>query len=226
MKFSNKKGVFVMGVVSFFVLILIFYIEQPYKFIQLTKSDSVIIRPTFTESAYSDKGFYDYYKKNCDESCLTTEIKELSRYETSKNGLDVLKTFNFNIIDDITVHENPEILSKYKTVVLLHNEYVTQEEFDAITSHPHVIYLYPNALYAKITYEDNKITLIRGHNYPESSIRNGFDWKFDNTPLEYDSICTDWKFYRIDNGYMLNCYPDTIIKKKTEILLAMVKLFK
>jgi len=215
-----------MGIVGTLILFLIFYVEQPYKFIQLKKSDSVIIRPIFTESAYSDKGFYEYFRGECDESCLTTEIKQLSRFETSKNGLDVFKTFNFNIIDDIQVHNNPAILSDYKTVVLLHNEYVTQEEFDAITSHPNVIYLYPNALYAEIEYENEKITLIRGHNYPESSISNGFDWKFDNSKLEYDSDCKNWEFYKIDNGYMLNCYPDTIIKRKTEILLEMIRLFK
>ena len=33
---------------------------------------------------------------------------------------------------------------------MLHNEYVTRPMFDAITSHPNVIYLYPNALYAEI----------------------------------------------------------------------------
>ena len=45
---------------------------------------------------------------------------------------------------------------------MLHNEYVTQAMFDAITNHPNVIYLYPNALYAEIEvdYENNLITLI------------------------------------------------------------------
>ena len=67
--------------------------------------------------------------------------------------------------------------------------------FNAIINHPHVIYLYPNALYAEIEvdYEKNEITLIRGHGYPESTIGNGFDWEFDNThPYEYDENCFDF----------------------------------
>ena len=83
---------------------------------------------------------------------------------------------------------------------MLHNEYVTEKEFDAITNYPKVVYLYPNALYAKVisNYDNNTITLIRGHEYPSPQIGNGFDWKFDNSVLEYDNSCADWKFNEID----------------------------
>ena len=93
---------------------------------------------------------------------------------------------------------------------MLHNEYVTKEMFDAITSHPNVVYLYPNALYAEIevNYDDDTISLIRGHNYPDPLIRNGFDWIYDNSLLEYNLECVDWKFEPIPNGHMLNCYPE------------------
>ena len=97
---------------------------------------------------------------------------------------------------------------------MLHNEYVTRAMFDAITSHPKVIYLYPNALYAEIEvdYDNNTITLIRGHNYPEKEISNGFDWEFDNThPFEYDNNCEQMLFYPIDNGWRSNCYPEKIL---------------
>ncbi len=122
--------------------------------------------------------------------------------------------------------QNPDILKKYDTVILLHNEYVTKKEFDAITNHPNVIYLYPNALYAEITinYEQNSITLLRGHNYPESKIRNGFDWKFDNSILEYDIDCQKMGFDKIDNGWMLNCYPERAIHQ-SKVLLEMIRNF-
>ena len=84
--------------------------------------------------------------------------------------------------------------------------------FDAITSHPNVIYLYPNALYAEIEvdYDNNTITLIRGHNYPEPEITNGFDWEFDNThPYEYDQNCEQMMFYQNSAGWMTNCYPES-----------------
>ena len=101
--------------------------------------------------------------------------------------------------------------------------------FDAITNHPNVIYLYPNALYAEIEvdYVDETITLIRGHNYPEPQITNGFDWEFDNThPYEYDSLCADMKFYQIENGWMTNCYPENFFLKNTESLFNLLKLVK
>ena len=106
-------------------------------------------------------------------------------------------------------------------MILLHNEYVTQSMFNSIINHPHVIYLYPNALYAEIEvdYKKNEITLIRGHGYPESTIMNGFDWEFDNThPYEYDIECENWEFYRIPNGEMLNCYPERKLISNIELL--------
>jgi len=124
------------------------------------------------------------------------------------------------------VDQKPDILKQYDKVILLHNEYVTKKEFDAITNHPNVIYLYPNALYAeiKVDYSNNLMTLQRGHNFPESEIRNGFDWKFDNSPLEYNLDCTDMGFDRIDNGWMLNCYPERPIHQ-SKVLLEMIKEF-
>jgi len=112
---------------------------------------------------------------------------------------------------------------------MLHNEYVTRAMFDAITSHPNVIYLYPNALYAEIEvdYIDETITLIRGHNYPEPEITNGFDWKFDNThPYEFDKICADMEFYKIENGWMTNCYPENFFLEDHQGLLNLLKTIK
>jgi hypothetical protein len=100
--------------------------------------------------------------------------------------------------------------------------------FDAITNHPNVIYLYPNALYAEIEvdYIDETITLVRGHNYPEPSIINGFDWEFDNThPYEFDSECADMEMYQIKNGWMTNCYPENVFLKNSHamVLLKAIK---
>ena len=112
---------------------------------------------------------------------------------------------------------------------MLHNEYVTRAMFDAITSHPNVIYLYPNALYAEIevNYVDQTITLIRGHNYPEQKIANGFDWPFDNThPYEYDDVCLNMEFYKIGGAWMTNCYPENLFFQNTEQLFNLLKLVK
>lgn len=175
------------------------------------KNSVVIVYPVFTQAAYSKNGFYYYYYKKCDSSCLTVKLPDsiVPIYQTGGRALMALSLLNYSVITDVDVDRNPNILKNYDKVILLHNEYVTQREFDAITSHPHVLYLYPNALYANITadYANNTITLIKGHGYPDSSVQNGFGWKFDNSQDEYRVKCNSWQFYKIDNGIMVNCYP-------------------
>ena len=174
--------------------------------------NTVVIIPIFTANAYKVPGFYNYYDGSCDEKCLTVSIEDrTSGFTSSNSGLEILKFLQYEMITDVDVDKNPNILKKYDKVIVLHNEYVTKIEFDAITNHPNVVYLYPNALYAEVesNYENDTITLKRGHNYPEEKIINGFDWEFENTdPFEYDFGCHDWEFYEITNGVMLNCYPD------------------
>ena len=173
--------------------------------------DVVYVYPIFTQGAYGDHGFYDYYNKKCGPECLTLPIpsKFVPRYGASMTATIVLSLLNYSHITDVQVDKNPDILKKYHKVIVLHNEYVTKREFDAITSHPNVIYLFPNALYAEVRtdYANNTFTLIRGHGYPIPSIVNGFDWKFDNSNLEYDVNCENMTFTIIPNGKMLNCYP-------------------
>ena len=193
---------------------------------------SVVVFPIFTAAAYSEPGFYTFYRGDCDQEfhgvlfrdddCLTVKLEEeySPLFTSSANGVQVLNLLDYEIITDITIHQNPEILLEYEKIILLHNEYVTSIQFDAITSHPNVIYLYPNALYAEIDFDEElwEISLIRGHNYPDPLIRNGFDWKFDNSLEEYDVTCKDMKFSKIDNGWMLNCYPENILHKSQELL--------
>ena len=185
--------------------------------------NAIVIVPIFTSSAYWEPGFYTYYRGECDFRCLTTTIKTdyPLGYSGSANAVKILKLLGYEMMTDLEVDKNPDILESYDKVIILHNEYVTQNEFDAITRHPKVIYLYPNALYAKIIADHDRgiITLIRGHNYPEPEVMNGFDWKFDNTnPYEFDNECKEWEFYEVDNGIMLNCYPENIIYTDKSLL--------
>ncbi|MDE1724937.1 MAG: hypothetical protein KGH76_03440 [Thaumarchaeota archaeon] len=186
--------------------------NQRLKMVSITNETekSVVVVPVLTSSAYSEWGFYAYYRGECSR-CLTVKIHDdLHSLMDSSNGLKVLKSLGYHTITDIDIDRNPKILEQYDEVILLHNEYVTQREFDAITKHPQVLYLYPNALYAKVSidYWNNTVTLVRGHGYPNSTIANGFGWKFDNSKLEYDRMCDNWNFHKIDNGMMLNCYPE------------------
>jgi len=185
--------------------------------------DTVFIYPSFTQAAYSNHGFYEYYHKTCDITCLTVPIptKVVGFQSSSIAGAFVLKLLNYPYVKDEDIDKNPDILKQYKRVIVLHSEYVTKKEFDAITNHPDVIFLYPNALYAKVSvnYDSNTITLVRGHGYPDPSVRNGFGWKDDNSKYEYDVHCDNWTFYRsVDNYSMLNCYPEYKILSTSALL--------
>ncbi|HSB57561.1 MAG TPA: hypothetical protein VLD38_07125 [Nitrosopumilaceae archaeon] len=186
---------------------------------------TVVVVPVFTASAYTEPGFYTYYNGKCDSSCLTIPITDLIPTHASINAVQVLMILGYEFVTDVDIDKNPGILKKYDKVIMLHSEYVTKKEFDAITNHPKVLYLYPNALYAEIKtdYDKNMITLIRGHSYPSPDIGNGFGWKFDNTNYEYDHDCFDMKFYKIDNGMMLNCWPEDIIHTNKDLLKSIKK---
>ncbi|MDE1814020.1 MAG: hypothetical protein KGI05_05065 [Thaumarchaeota archaeon] len=187
--------------------------------------DIVFVYPIFTQAAYGTNGFYDYYNKKCDTSCLTVSIpaKINGVQASSIAGAWALKLLQFPFVTDEDIDKNPDILKQYKRVIILHSEYVTKKEFDAITSHQDVIFLYPNALYAEVKtdYDNNTITLIRGHGYPDPNITNGFDWKGDNSKYEYNVQCDKWNFYKKDNATMLNCYPEYKMLYSAELLKSL-----
>ena len=216
------------------------YKMDRYNEIALWHDDSqkvAVVFPLFTSAAYADGGFYDYFAGKCD-SCTTTTIKvpELL-YTSSGNAIQAFDLLGYDIINDATIDKNPDVLKRYHKVIMLHNEYVTRAMFDAVTSHPKVIYLYPNAFYAEIDvdYVDNTITLIRGHDYPpEDPVSNGFDWEFDNThPYEFDNDCFTMELYPIRDPrsndslhWMTNCYPDILFYADNEGVFNLLKIIK
>ena len=193
--------------------------------------DTVVIYPVFTSAAYKEPGFYTYFGGRCDESCVTDVSFENPEFQYTSSGAtaQILYHVGYDFLTDVQVDSNPEILENYDTVILLHNEYVTQKQFDAISTHPNLIFLHPNALYAEVEvdYEKNTITLIQGHDYPpESPMKNGFNYEIEQEfhDYEYDNECKNWEFIEIKNGFHLNCYPETIIIENFEILKKMKEL--
>lgn len=187
---------------------------------------AVVVYPIFTQSAYEWGGFHDFYAGYCD-SCLKITIQDYyeKTFASSGNGYRILEFLGYEVIDDIDLDKNPAILEKFDIVILLHNEFVTRAEFEAITNHPKVIYLYPHALSSEVktNYSENTISLIRGPGFPDDDIINGFDWEFDNTEYFSDWSCMDWQFYEITNGYMLNCYPETELPHYGHNILKTIK---
>ena len=190
---------------------------------------SVVVFPFFTHSAYSEPGFYTYFRGECDDCTTTKMTAPTLQYTSSGNAYQVLNLLGYHSISEVEIDKNPSVLQQFDKVIMLHSEYVTRAMFDAITSHPNVIYLYPNALYAEIevNYIDETITLIRGHDYPpEDPVTNGFDWEFENThPYEFDSQCLSVEFYKIENGWMTTCYPENVFVRG-EQLFQILKIVK
>jgi len=190
---------------------------------------TVVVYPYFTSVAYNEPGFYQYFSGECDD-CTTTKFSQPTiLYTSSGIGHQALTLLGYPTITDVEIDKNPGILQQFDKVIMLHNEYVTRTMFDAITNHPNVIYLYPNALYAEIEvdYDNETITLIRGHNYPEHEITNGFDWEFDNThPYEFDSKCQTIDIYKIKNGWMTTCYPENVFLRDSQQLFDLLKTIK
>jgi hypothetical protein len=202
-------------------------LQNLYKDLELTKGshDAVFVYPSFTQAAYEKGGFYDFYRKNCDSSCLTVPIPtSVNGFQSSSIfGAWTLKLLNYSYVKDEDIDKNPDILKQYKRVIVLHNEYVTKKEFDAITSHPDVVFLYPNALYAEVkaNYDSNTITLVHGHDYPDSTVKNGFGWQYDNSKFEYNVDCSNWNFYRSGEYTMLNCYPEFKILHSEQLIRSL-----
>jgi len=192
---------------------------------------TVVIYPIFTSAAYQEPGFYTYFRGDCDESCVTDISFETPKFLYTSSGLtaQILYHVGYDFLTDIDVDQNPEQLQNYDTVILLHNEYLTKKAFDAISSHPNLIFLAPNALYAEIdvNYDTNTMTLIRGHQYPPpEKPANGFDYAIEEKfhKYEYDDECLEWEFIEIENGFHLNCYPESVMHQNLDILIKMKEL--
>lgn len=223
----KKQTIYIQTILWMGVAILaVWYITTPSRYDVFAEQDLkdwsyvdksiLVVVPVLTANAYGPHGFYEYFNGTCGEECLTVPINQqiLFTYESSRNSIELFKRLGATMITDYTLDSKPDLIFQYDKLILLHNEYVTQKLFDAIQKHPNVIYLYPNALHGKISLGEGKMTLLRGHGYPNQEDQNGFDWEYDNThPDEFDDFCVPYHWDIIPNGKMLDCYPDAYILK-------------
>jgi len=149
-------------------------------------------------------------------------------HNSSFFAAQALYLLGYTIISDIEIEKNPNILSSYEKIIVLHNKYVTKTMFDAITSHPKVVYLYPDSLKEEVTvnFVQKTITALSPLKQPQDkNHQNDFEWEYDSSHLEF-VFCLDRevKFEKVTNGIMLNCYPVDFLMKSPS-LLKIIKEF-
>lgn len=222
----------VLGIIGAIILLTVsndrVYANIQFYFNQSEYAPSVrtlVIIPLLTANAYEPNGFYAYYSKNCDQRCLTVYLHDVDlKEQSSAQTVRVLSKLGYEFTNDyhldLFLRDNPDYLSQYDKVVVLHSEYVTESIYDALQKHAKVIYLAPNAIYGKVEINGRYMRLISGHGYHGN---NGFGWKYENTIQEYDKECKNWKLVPISNGYQLNCNPEYTIFKNFELLKRLAR---
>jgi hypothetical protein len=162
----------------------------------IIKKRIAFVEPTFTDAAYNVDGFYEFYFKyphipkgvnvTTDLNLMTAEIPQETDRIYFMPFAERLKKLvpeaEISIIRDQDVH-NGALLSRdgtntYDLLLLLHNEYVTQEEYDSfknfVKNGGTIIFIDSNIFYAEVTYDEDtcSVTLVKGH-----------DWEFDGTAV-------------------------------------------
>jgi glucose/arabinose dehydrogenase len=177
------------------------------------KADNEIVQHNIDFTKPNPLNYYPIWERSNDQPLEFSFTRSLF-LETSNLGVQALDILDYPIISDLEIEKNPEILSNYDKVIVLHNKYVTKTMFDSITNHPKVVYLYPGALFEEITidFSKNIINVVNPLKFPqEKNNQNDFQWEYDSEYLE-TKICgvdvIDIKFEIVDNGIMLNCNPE------------------
>jgi Bacterial Ig domain len=149
-----------------------------------------LVTPTFTSAAYNYDSFYFFYYRYASvaEGIAITEDLNLMTGElpTESEDAAIIESFAdkirafspgsiVTIIKDQNVH-NGLIFSEdgrnaYDALVMFHNEYVTQEEYDNlrafVNNGGNIIFLDSNIFYAEVKYDEASciVTLVKGHNW-------------------------------------------------------------
>jgi hypothetical protein len=212
-----------------------------------------IVKATFTGGAYNH-AFYKFYNKyqstkmsvniTKDLDLLTGTIPDYSvgNYQTwyvpvLKSQLDsILPSANVTILRDEDVHHglifDKNGTNAYNVLILGHQEYVTQEEYNNLKSFVNnggkIIFLDGNVFYAEVRYNDtaNTVTLVKGH-----------EWKYDGKVATLSVIerwfneTKDWvggnfwfkpvakKIYFTNNVFNYTHYEETYVNNPKDIII-------
>ena len=181
--------------------------------------------PYFTES--NCYPFTDSRTQELTEGCDLPLVPFLI-FSASFRGAQALHLLGYEIISDLEIEKDLNILSNYEKIIVLHNKYVTKTIFNAITSHPKVVYLYPDSLKEEVSvnFVQNKVTALSPLKQPQDKVfQNDFEWEYDSSHLEYvNCLDIEVKFEKVANGIMLNCLPEYFLAKSPS-LFKIIKEF-
>jgi hypothetical protein len=233
-----------------------------------------LIKPTFTGAAYH-KSFYNFYfiysslpshaRKNItsDLNMLSSDITNQTTGSSSAFSIDYLtqhlKTSNSNIhvltdADADSVHSLffNNGTNKYDVIILGHQEYVTQQEYDNlkhfVSNGGTLVLMDGNVFIAEVKYDRDAhtITLVKGHGWAfngKSAWRSvGERWKNETSQwIGSNSFCFSCYVTFINNPFqyrhheeqhltnpndivLLNYHASTSIKQMVDPLIATYEL--
>jgi hypothetical protein len=205
-----------------------------------------IIDPTFTAAAY-DNSFYNFFKKYASATpgeIIKNDINLLSNVVPSKGrqqfAVETLvhhltssaKGYNVTILDDVDVHEGSIFSSDsnnmkknnnaYDILIIFHNEYVTQEEYQNIKTFVAnggtLFVMDGNVFYAEVKYDNDtsRVALVKGHGWAfdgESAQRGvGERWANETTQwLGSNYLCFSCKITFGNNPFQYSHHEEQYI---------------
>ena len=153
--------------------------------------DIAVVSPSFTAAAYNDHNFYSFYRKYGNVSYATNITSDLGMLNASVSRsagrsafamLELVRNLkwatpqsNITVITDADVDSDGIFLKNgsngYDVVILGHQEYVTQREYDNfkrfVSNGGTMIILDGNVFYAEVNYDNSTetIRLVKGHGW-------------------------------------------------------------
>jgi hypothetical protein len=151
-----------------------------------------LVEPSFTNAAY-DNSYYIFYRLNANTSdnqnitkylnLLTNKVDKSpiiagsTLLSVRKNIEWLMPNYNIGLLTDVDVHngsiftEDNKLHNKFDVLILGHQEYVTQEEYNNlkrfVANGGILILPYSNTFYSEVSYDKNNesIRLVKGHGW-------------------------------------------------------------
>jgi N,N-dimethylformamidase beta subunit-like, C-terminal len=211
-----------------------------------------VVKPTFTDAAYNNS-FYNFYRLYASvpiNTNITTNLNLLySKLSNNQEGaisnvfamLNMIKNLkwitnnsNITVISDQDVDSNSifnkDGSNKYNILILGHQEYVTQQEYDNlkefVSNGGTMILLDGNALYVQVKYDSstNQISLVKGHGWAFNgkSAWKSVDERWKNETSQWvgsNYLCNVCHISYLHNPFQYIHHEENYITNPNDIIL-------